>query len=79
MSHQTTDGTSRTPPGANGPDVPARLANLIAAGEAVFPRDLDGPGAAELANEVRRLRAERLVQFLARAIAHAIRRADQEN
>jgi hypothetical protein len=52
------------------------LTRLIASGEATFPVDADPSDQRELAEQVRSMRAERLVRHLARLIALAVYRAE---
>lgn len=53
-----------------------RLAELVAAGEAEVPPDLDCPGRAAFEAAVRRLRRGRLVAFVARQVALDVVRSD---
>lgn len=46
-----------------------RVANIVAQGEFPFPTDLAPDQAEQLANEVRKRRYRRLVQYIARSIA----------
>jgi hypothetical protein len=56
-----------------------RWAARIAEGQDPFPRDLPAAERERLATEVRRLRRERLLAFLARAIAQDIRRQERQD
>ena len=76
---ETGSGES-TPIGIGGPptDV-ARMARLVATGEAPWPEHLAPTAAAELTMEVRRLRRSRLIRFIARQIAADIARDREED
>lgn len=56
----------------------ARMANLIASGEAAFPEDLEPLDRERLETQVRKLLKSRLLVLIARAIAQDIIRNDAE-
>jgi hypothetical protein len=56
----------------NGEVDPRRLAELVASGEARWPSGLDSQTQHWVAEEVRRIRTEQLLQHLARLIAASI-------
>jgi hypothetical protein len=65
----------------NGPLTPqqlARLAELVADGRAALPPGLPAEQLPELIRDVQRRRRDRLLQFIARAIARDLHRAGRQ-
>jgi hypothetical protein len=89
MQDQERNKGDRAPTSANGGDAGngsplttdqlQRWAVRIAQGQDPFPRELPAAERERLATEVRRLRRQRLLAFLARAIARNIRRRELQD
>ena len=68
---------SSTPPAYGSVEHIRRLAELVATGEVPVPADLDRGQLRRLLAEVARHRRDRLVRYIARAIAMDIHQADE--
>lgn len=66
-------------PGKLADEQVARLADLIAEGRFEFPSDLSATDIERLRRQVQALLRNRLVRFIARAVAHYLHRATQQD